>query len=119
MPKKGRPIRLVNAYAEYHPIEQLGYLPEMRGIYILYDKNRIPLYCGRAGKGRNTIRSRIMAHKSRPYLRRKIRYFSVYDVDCGYMHQIETILLRAFGDLMRWNTYKGKFLKGAIEVPCW
>ena len=67
MPKRGRPIRLVNKYAEWWPIGRLGELPEIRGIYILYDNQYVPLYCGRAGKGEATANSRIYTHKGQPY----------------------------------------------------
>lgn len=94
----------------------MGDLPDMRGIYMLYDKHCLPLYCGRAGKGRATAWGRISTHKGQRYLGKKVRYFSVYDVDRGYMHQMETFLLRALGHTLRWNWNKGKFLKGARKV---
>ena len=116
MPKRGRPIQLVHKYAEWWPIGKLGELPEMRGIYILYDNRYVPLYCGRAGKGEATVGSRIYTHKGQKYLGRKIRYFSVYDVDRGYMQKMETLLLRALGHILKWNANKGRFQSGAHKV---
>jgi hypothetical protein len=116
MPKRGRPIRLVNAYAEFWPMTKLNCLPEMRGIYILYDKDYVPLYCGRSGKGTSSVRSRIHNAKSTPYYGSRARYFSVYDFDVGYHQQIETLILRALGHTLRWNRNKGKFLRGAVEI---
>jgi hypothetical protein len=116
MAKRGRPIRLVNAYAEFWPIRKLRKLPEMRGIYILYDRHYTPLYCGRAGKGAVTVQSRIYQHKSAPYYGSRIRYFSVYDVDRGYMQQIETLFLRALVHKFRWNTNRGKFRRTAWRI---
>jgi len=116
MPKLGRPIRLVNGYAEFWPIRKLSELPEMRGIYILYDRHYVPLYCGRSGKGAITINTRIAQHRSEPYYGGKIRYFSVYDLDRGYMRQMETFLLHALGHLLRWNRNKGRFSRAARRI---
>ena len=88
----------------------------MRGIYVLYDSESVPLYCGRAGKGEATVGNRINTHKGQPYLGKKIQYFSVYDVDRGYMQQMETFLLRALGNRLRWNANQGKFLSGARKI---
>lgn len=115
MPKRGRPLRLVNACAEFWSIEDLNNLPEIRGIYILYDKNDLPLYCGRSGKGASDVRSRIYNAKSKPYLGPKVKYFSVYQLDPGYQQQIETLILRALGHALKWNKNKGRFLKGCQE----
>ena len=116
MPKRGRPIRLVNAYAEFWSITELDRLPEMRGIYILYDKDDMPLYCGRSGKGVSDVRSRIHNAKSKPYYGSKVRYFSVYELDAGYQQQIETLILRSLGHILKRNTNKGRFLRGAEEI---
>jgi hypothetical protein len=116
MPKRGRPIRLVNGCAEFWPIARLSDLPEMRGIYILYDKHYVPLYCGRSGKGMSDVRSRINGEKSKPYYGHKIAYFSVYELDPGYHQQIETLILRALGHTLKWNKNKGNFLKGCREM---
>ena len=116
MPKRGRPIRLVNAYAEFWPIKRIGELPSMRGVYILYDRNYVPLYCGRSGKGVSDVPNRIYQERSERYYGRKIKYFSVYDLDSGYQHQVETIILRALGHILRWNKRKGRFLRGAREI---
>ena len=60
--------------------------------------------------------SRINTHKGQKYLGKKIRYFSVYDVDRGYMQKMETLLLRALGHILKWNANKGRFQSGAHKV---
>ena len=111
----GRAKRLVNGYAENWSIENLNHLPDMWGIYILYDKHHIPLKVGEAGRGEQTIGQRIYGQLSEKYYGLKIRYFSAYDVDVGYQHQLETLILRSLKVILRWNKNKGKFHKGSVR----
>lgn len=112
MPTLGRPKRLVNAYAEFWKIRELEELPEdMRGVYILFGKGYQPLYVGISGRGYATVKRRIRQHKSD--FGARLRYFSAYDVDIGYMKQIETLILHALGELLPRNINWGLFPKGA------
>ncbi len=114
----GRAKRLVNAYAEDWPIENLNDLPDMWGIYILYDRHHIPLKVGEAGRGEQTIAQRIRGLASaatNPYYAPKIRFFSAYDVDSGYQHQLETLILRSLKIILRWNSNKGRFMTGSVR----
>jgi len=116
MPKQGRPKRLVNAAAEYWPIKKLEDLPEMRGIYILYDKNYKPVYCGRAGRGVSEIKDRVRHEKRWRYYGSKIAYFSAFDLHRGNHHQVETLILHAIGDkILKWNVQKNNWPSTTIE----
>lgn len=117
MGKQGRPIRLVNQFAEDWPISKWNMLPTgLRGVYVLLNKSHVPLYVGRSGKGEADIRIRIYNHRRSLYYGKKVKFFSAYGIDRGYIRQMETFLLRAVGDLLKWNTNKGRFLKGAVEL---
>ncbi len=116
MAKQGRPIHLVRAYAEYWPIKDWSELPDgLKGVYVLLDRNHTPVYVGRSGKGEADLRTRIYNHRRESNYGKRTKFFSVYVVDRGYIQQLETFLLRAVGDLLRWNTNKGRF-RGAYEV---
>lgn len=111
MPRRGRSPRLVHQVAEDWPIGKLGQLPEMRGVYVLYDRHHQPLHCGESGKGRQTIPQRIYIKSREKYKGAKVLFFSAYDVDIGIKHQLETLLLHAFANVLPHDTNRGRWPK--------
>jgi hypothetical protein len=118
MPSQGRPIYLVRQYAEEWRIEDWNLLPHgLRGVYVLLDRHHTPVYVGRSGGGNADLRTRINTHRRESNYGPRTRFFSAYVVDRGYIKQMETFLLRAVGDLLRWNTNKGYFGGATIIEP--
>lgn len=110
---QGRPRKLVNAYAEHWHIGKVARLPDMYGIYVLYDQHLIPLKVGIAGGGQANIRNRVYGQRNDSFRGRKVAFFSAYDIDSGYEKKIEALILRSLKIVLPWNDNTGRFASGA------
>lgn len=120
-PGRGRPEltqRLFLALGEKLPFEALskvrGYLKEQKiprmGVYIAHDSMSYARYIGRGN-----IFQRLAARKKTQEL--ELKYFSFYVVkDKKHEREIESLLIRAAGPLLQFNTKKKRLSISAGSV---
>lgn len=116
----GRPPRLVREAYEYWPIELLPLLPpRIKGLYVLYDAEKRPIYVGISGSGSTQrVRQRFWDDYYRYTYWGWVRYFSVYTFDIEPLyHQIEVLILRALGKGFPANTNRGELFKTTKKHP--
>jgi hypothetical protein len=110
-PKKGA---LIIDYKERVLPDQIGRLlgdKEISGIYVLYKTTRVPYYVGISGKD---VRKRLSQH-NRDRHAGKWDICSFYRIKgAKYTRDLESLLLRNFGFILRGNKRKGKLRKGRI-----
>jgi hypothetical protein len=80
------------------------------GIYILYDKDLIPVYIGQAGSGKQTIYSRLKQHET-DHLWNRWEYFSWF----GFRRVNSTGSLSRYDDAQKLFKAKGSLLLNEIE----
>jgi hypothetical protein len=83
---------------------------EQIGIYILYDKDLIPVYIGQAGSGKQTLYSRLKQHET-DHLWNRWVYFSWF----GLRGVNNTGLLSRYDDAQKIFKAKGSTLLNEIE----
>lgn len=112
-----RPPRLLAKVYERWPIESLPLLEDgLRGIYVLYDPDGRPVRVGKAGGGRQDVKTRMMGEYYHARYWRHVDTFSVYTfVSESLFHQVETIMLRSVGRALAGNANAGSF-PGATKV---
>jgi hypothetical protein len=116
----GRPQNLVSEAYEYWPIESLPLLPpKIKGLYILYDSERNPIYVGISGRGsQQRVRQRFWDDYYRYRYWGWVRYFSVYTFSIEPMYkQVETLILRSLHHSLPANTATGRLPRTVVHHP--
>jgi len=115
-----RSFQIVTDFGEYFPFDarHIDRIPtELRGVYILYDYRKFPVYVGEAGaRGGGRITGRLRKHLHSKRFHEVIKTFSVYGMEQEYIRDIEAILLRSVKPTLIFNKkkegyYKAKRLK--------
>ncbi|HTS33908.1 MAG TPA: hypothetical protein VMI55_08270 [Thermoplasmata archaeon] len=116
----GRPPNLLEEVYEHWPIESLPLLPpDIRGLYVLYDSEKRPIYVGISGRGaKQRVRQRFWAEYYRYRYWGWVRYFSVYTFKVEPLYdQIETLILRALGNGLPGNTNRKGLPRTVVRHP--
>lgn len=113
MTKRGRVPRLVESVYNHWPIEAVPDLPNnLRGLYVLYDSDERPLRVGISGKGKQTVRQRMIDDYYRYKYWRAVDNFSVFIFTKGpHFKQAESFVLYAVGKALALNWQGGRMMR--------
>jgi hypothetical protein len=97
--------------------EEIRRVPDVAGIYVIFDSRKVPLYVGRSGggHGRASIQRRLKRHltsksPSQKKLQSMAMTFSYYALEPNLVGDVETLIIRSFSHILLSNrTPRQKF----------